>query len=82
MFGKTMENLRNRVDVQLVHNRKKLLKRVSKSSFERCEIFNNGLVGVQCKKNCSETEQTNCSGGVHFRTIQNVSCMIITTITF
>lgn len=50
VFGKTMENLRNRVDITLVHNKKRLLQRVSKSSFERCEIFNKDLVAVQCKK--------------------------------
>ena len=34
----------------LVHTKKKLLKQVAKSSFERCQIFNNDLVGVQLKK--------------------------------
>ena len=50
VFGKTMENLRNRVDVQLIHTKNKLLKQISKSSFERCHIFSEHLVGVQCKK--------------------------------
>ncbi|VDI38859.1 Hypothetical predicted protein [Mytilus galloprovincialis] len=50
VFGKTMENVRKRVDVQLIHSKRKVLKQVAKSSFVRCEIFNKDLVGVQCKK--------------------------------
>lgn len=50
VFGKTMENVRKRVDVQLIHTKKKVLKQVAKSSFVRCEIFTKDLVGVQCKK--------------------------------
>lgn len=50
VFGKTMENLRNRVDISLIHNKKRLLKRISRSSFERLEIFNEDLAAVQCKK--------------------------------
>ncbi|VDI57241.1 Hypothetical predicted protein [Mytilus galloprovincialis] len=50
VFGKTMENIRKRVNVELIHTKKKLLKVVAKPSFERCEIFNGELVGVQCRK--------------------------------
>lgn len=50
VFGKTMENLRNRVNIHLIHTKKKLLKQVAKSSFERCQIFNKDLVAVQLKK--------------------------------
>ena len=50
VFGKTMENLQNRVNVQLIHTKRKLIKQVAKSSFERCQICNKDLVGVQLKK--------------------------------
>lgn len=50
VFGKTMENLRDRVNIHLIHTKKKLLKQVAKSSFERCQIFNKDLVAVQLKK--------------------------------
>lgn len=50
VFGKTCENVRKRVDVQLVNSKRKMLKETSKSSFVRCEIFTKDLVAVQCKK--------------------------------
>lgn len=48
--GKTMENLRNRVNIRLIHNKASLRKCVSKPSFERFKIFNEDLVGVENKK--------------------------------
>lgn len=50
VFGKTMENLRNRVDIKLVNNKRSLRKYTSKPSFERFQIFNEDLVGIQNKK--------------------------------
>ena len=47
VFGKTMENLRNRVDVKLVINEKKLIKLASKPTFVTSKIFNEKLVAVQ-----------------------------------
>ena len=46
VFGKTMENLRKRVDVRLVTNEKKLLKLTSKPTCVSSKIFNENLVAV------------------------------------
>ena len=46
VFGKTMENLRKRVDVKLVTDEKKLLKLTSKPTFVSSKIFNEKLVAV------------------------------------
>ena len=46
VFGKTMENLRKRVDVRLVTNKKKLLKLTSKPTYVSSKIFNEHLVAV------------------------------------
>ena len=46
VFGKTMENLRKRVDVRLVTNEKKLLKLTSKPTYVISKIFNENLVAV------------------------------------
>ena len=46
VFGKTMENLRKRVDVRLVTNKEKLLKLSSKPSYVSAKIFNENLVAV------------------------------------
>lgn len=43
VFGKTLENLRNRVDVKLAHTEKKLKKLVAKSFLKRFEILNENL---------------------------------------
>ena len=45
-----MENLGNRVDIKLVNNEDGLRKYVSKPSFERFQMFNEDLVGIQNKK--------------------------------
>jgi len=45
-FGKTMENIRKRVDVRLVTDEKKLLKYTSKPTFVSSKIFNENLVAV------------------------------------
>ena len=46
VFGKTMENIRKRVDVRLVTDEKKLLKMTSKPTFVSSKIFNENLVAV------------------------------------
>ena len=46
VFGKTMENLRKRVDVRLVTNEKKLDKLTSRPTFVSSKIFKENLVAV------------------------------------
>ena len=46
VFGKTMENLRKRVDVRLVTNEKKLDKLTSKPTLVSSKIFNENLMAV------------------------------------
>ena len=46
VFGKTMENIRKRVDVRLVTDQKKLSKLVGKPSYVNSKIFNEDLVAV------------------------------------
>ena len=46
VFGKTMENIRKRVDVRLVTDEKKLLKMAGKPTYMSSKIFNENLVAV------------------------------------
>ena len=46
VFGKTMENLRKRVDVRLVTNEKLHLKLSSKPTYVSSKIFNENLVAI------------------------------------
>ena len=46
VYGKTMENIRKRVDVRLVTDEKKLLKMASKPTYVSSKIFNENLVAV------------------------------------
>ena len=50
VFGKTMENIRNRVNVKLVNTENKLRKLVAKPNFRSRKIFNENLVSVHMKK--------------------------------
>ena len=49
-YGKKMENLRKRIDVKLVSNKKDYLKWTSKPSYMLHKIFHNDLVAIRKKK--------------------------------
>ena len=50
VFGKTMENIRNRVDVKLVNNREKAEKLSAKPNFEHLTIFDENLIAIHMKR--------------------------------
>ena len=50
VFGKTMENIRNRVNVKLVNTGEQFKKLVAKPNYNSCKIFNENLVSVHMKK--------------------------------
>lgn len=50
VFGKTMENLRGRIDFELINNEKRFLKVSKMPQFKRRVIFNEKLIGVHKKK--------------------------------
>ncbi|KAK3103044.1 hypothetical protein FSP39_016008 [Pinctada imbricata] len=50
VFGKTMENLRKRVDIQLVNQEKRLLKLTKKPGFKSFKIFNEDLASIELQK--------------------------------
>ena len=50
VFGKTMENIRNRVDVQLVNSERKAMKLTAKPNYDHLTIFDENLVAVNMKK--------------------------------
>ena len=50
VFGKTVENIRKRVDVRLVTDKEKLSKLAAKPTFVNSKIFNENLVAVHKTK--------------------------------
>ena len=50
VFGKTMENIRNRVNIKLVDTGEQFKKLVAKPNYESRKIFNENLVSVHMKK--------------------------------
>ena len=50
VFGKTMENVRNRINFNLVNDEKRLKRLVEKSTFERCVRFNDDVCGIHMMK--------------------------------
>ena len=49
VFGKTMENIRNRVDIKLVNDKKRAIKLSAKPNFNHCNIFSENLVAIHMK---------------------------------
>ena len=50
VFGKTMENIRNRVDIKLVTDRKEAENLSAKPNFKHCNISSENLVTIHTKK--------------------------------
>ena len=50
VFGKTMENIRNRVDIKLITNEKEANKLISKPNFNHRTIFTENVIAVHMKK--------------------------------
>ena len=50
VFGKTMENIRNRENVKLVNNEEKARKLIAKPNYRSCKIFSENLISVHMKK--------------------------------
>ena len=50
VFGKTMENIRNRVNIKLVNSGEQFKKLTAKPNYESRKIFNENLVSVHMKK--------------------------------
>ena len=57
VFGKTMENVRNRVNVKLVTNEKALNKLVKKPNYKRVSEFHENLVAVHMEKTTVELDK-------------------------
>ena len=50
VFGKTMENIRKRVNIKLVNNKEKGEKLSAKPNFNHCNIFCENLIAIHMKK--------------------------------
>ena len=50
VFGKTLENIRNRVEIRLVTSDKVAQKLAAKQNYDRCTIFDESLISVHTKK--------------------------------
>ena len=50
VYGKSMENVRKRINVKLINDSKEYLKCVSKPNFMSQKIFDKGFIAVHCMK--------------------------------
>ena len=62
VFGKTMENIRNRVNVKLVNNKEKARKLIAKPNYRSCKIFSENLISVHMKKTSLIMNKPVCLG--------------------
>jgi hypothetical protein len=59
VFGKTMENVRNHSDIQLINDGDKFTKLASKPKYKSCVIFDENLVAVECHKTTIKLNKPN-----------------------
>ena len=59
VFGKTMGNLRKRINVRLINNSKEYLKCASRPNFVSQKIFSKNVIAVHLMKICANIRQTN-----------------------
>ena len=50
VFGKTLENIRNRIDIRLITSDKVTQKLATIPNYDRCTIFDENLIAVHMKK--------------------------------
>ena len=50
VFGKTLENIRNRVDIRLISSGKVAQKLAAKPNYDHCTMFDENLITVHMKK--------------------------------
>ena len=50
VFGKTMEQIRNRVNIKLVNDKNKAERLAAKPNFKHCNIFSEDLIAIHMKK--------------------------------
>ena len=50
VFGKTMEQIRNRVNIKLVNDKSKAERLAAKPNFKHCNIFSEDLIAIHMKK--------------------------------
>ena len=50
VFGKTLGNIRNMVDIRLISSDKVAQKLAAKPKYDRCTIFDENLIAVHTKK--------------------------------
>src|SRR5258708_13665376 len=50
VFGRTMMNIENFVDIRLVSDKIKTIKLAAKPNFEKCTIFDENLVAIHMKR--------------------------------
>ena len=64
VFGKTIENLRNRTSVELVHNHDRFVKVMSKPNVHSFQRFNDNLAAVKLKVTTLKLNRPNYAGMV------------------
>ena len=66
VFGKTMENLRNRCSIKLVTTKEQFTKWAAKPSFQRSSIFNDNLAAIHKIKESLKLNKPFTSGCVYW----------------
>ena len=72
-FGKTIESVRKRVNIQLVTCPKKMIRLISKPTFDYFRIFNENLVGIHMRKPSIKLNKPIYLG---FSILENSKCLM------
>ena len=80
VFGKTLENIRNRVDILFISSNKVAQKLAAKPNYDRCTIIDQNLITVHMKKTKLYFDKPG-SLGMSILTWVNPWCMTLITTT-
>ena len=58
VFGKTLENIRNRIDIRLITSDKVAQKLAAKPNYDRCTIFDENLIAIHYEEDKSLISQS------------------------
>ena len=76
IYGKSIENIRQRINVKLINDKKSYLKCVNKPNFISQKIYDRNFVAVHCAEKSINTEQIDLYRFLGFRIVKIINAQV------